>query len=365
MTLRPFDARGLRPRLGGGDARSRRLRVAVGDRRRAREGTRVGQDRALGDVATGARARPRGRGRRRRSSATSRRVAISTYAPPGIFDLGIGLFRERRGRGIGTTAIPLITAFLFDEERADRVQLSTDVDNVAMRRAAEKAGFALEGVMRGFWSVPDAADARLRAVRADPRRPRRVALLNRIDRRAENDGSMWTRGTIASVGEILRAQAYLHTAARFGRPGRHRTTAGGMFIWPLLLFVGGLFLVILFIVPGLRLQAAAPGRVRADGDPAAPHLQRGGPVRAARLPVRAVPQGRRTWRSRTSCTARGRRSTSSRSTTGTTTSRPTRREARAAPYHRFDCAHRCRCRPIARACTIDRENLFSRLADAL
>ena len=79
------------------------------------------------------------------------------YSPPGIFDLGIGLFRERRGQGIGTTAIALITTFLFDEERANRVQLSTDVDNLAMRRAAEKAGFSLDGVMRAFWKVPDAA----------------------------------------------------------------------------------------------------------------------------------------------------------------------------------------------------------------
>jgi RimJ/RimL family protein N-acetyltransferase len=78
------------------------------------------------------------------------------YAPPGIFDLGIGLFGARRGRGIGTTALELITAFLFDEDRANRVQLSTDIDNRAMRRAAEKAGFSLEGVMRGFWNVPDA-----------------------------------------------------------------------------------------------------------------------------------------------------------------------------------------------------------------
>jgi RimJ/RimL family protein N-acetyltransferase len=77
------------------------------------------------------------------------------YAPPGIFDLGVGLFVGRRGRGIGTIAIELITVFLFDEEQAIRVQLSTDVDNAAMRRAAEKAGFILEGVMRGFWRVRD------------------------------------------------------------------------------------------------------------------------------------------------------------------------------------------------------------------
>ncbi len=79
------------------------------------------------------------------------------YAPPGLFDLGIRLFASSRGRGVGTTAIRLLTSFLFDEEQAVRVSLSTDLDNIAMRRVAEKAGFAREGVMRGFWEVPDGA----------------------------------------------------------------------------------------------------------------------------------------------------------------------------------------------------------------
>jgi RimJ/RimL family protein N-acetyltransferase len=79
------------------------------------------------------------------------------YAPPGLFDLGIALFSDRRGRGIGTAAMTLLTSFLFEEEGANRVFLSTDVDNAAMRRSAEKAGFAFEGVMRGFWVAPGAA----------------------------------------------------------------------------------------------------------------------------------------------------------------------------------------------------------------
>jgi RimJ/RimL family protein N-acetyltransferase len=78
-----------------------------------------------------------------------------SYAPPGLFDLGIGLFGDHRGRGSGTAAIALITDFLFQEEQAVRVSLSTDVDNIAMRRVAEKAGFTFEGIMRGFWRVPD------------------------------------------------------------------------------------------------------------------------------------------------------------------------------------------------------------------
>jgi RimJ/RimL family protein N-acetyltransferase len=78
-----------------------------------------------------------------------------SYEPPGLFDLGIGLFRDARGQGYGTVALTLITTFLFDEERGVRVTLSTDVENAAMRRAAEKAGFSLEGIMRGFWQTAD------------------------------------------------------------------------------------------------------------------------------------------------------------------------------------------------------------------
>lgn len=74
--------------------------------------------------------------------------------PPGLFEIGIELFAAARGSGYGTEVLEMFTRYLFDEERATRVQLGTDVDNVAMRRAAEKAGFAFEGVMRGFWPVP-------------------------------------------------------------------------------------------------------------------------------------------------------------------------------------------------------------------
>ena len=74
--------------------------------------------------------------------------------PPGLFEIGIELFAAARGSGYGTEVLETFTRYLFDEERATRVQLGTDVDNAAMRRAAEKAGFAFEGVMRGFWPVP-------------------------------------------------------------------------------------------------------------------------------------------------------------------------------------------------------------------
>jgi RimJ/RimL family protein N-acetyltransferase len=70
----------------------------------------------------------------------------------GLFEIGISLFDEAdRGRGFGREALSLMTAHLFDQEEAYRVQLSTDVTNTAMRHAAEAAGFTFEGVLRGFW----------------------------------------------------------------------------------------------------------------------------------------------------------------------------------------------------------------------
>jgi RimJ/RimL family protein N-acetyltransferase len=78
----------------------------------------------------------------------------SQLLPPHVFELGIEVYGSAdRGRGIGRVALAEITRYLFEDEHANRVQLSTDVDNGPMRRAAEAAGFRFEGVMRGFWPV--------------------------------------------------------------------------------------------------------------------------------------------------------------------------------------------------------------------
>ena len=70
--------------------------------------------------------------------------------PPGVVEIGISLLPAYRGRGLGTAAVELITGRLFRDERAERVQASTDVANAAMRRVLEKLGFVEEGVMRSF-----------------------------------------------------------------------------------------------------------------------------------------------------------------------------------------------------------------------
>jgi RimJ/RimL family protein N-acetyltransferase len=71
--------------------------------------------------------------------------------PPGVFEIGIEVFDpEARGAGIGRRALALFVEHLFEEEHAHRVQLTTDIDNEAMRRVAEVLGFTSEGTLRGF-----------------------------------------------------------------------------------------------------------------------------------------------------------------------------------------------------------------------
>lgn len=63
-------------------------------------------------------------------------------------NIGIVLLREHRGRGYGTEAQRLIAEHLFATTRVERLEASTDVENIGEQRALEKAGFTREGVLR-------------------------------------------------------------------------------------------------------------------------------------------------------------------------------------------------------------------------
>ena len=56
-----------------------------------------------------------------------------------------------RGKGYATEAVRLLTAYLFARRRINRVQLAIHPENEASRRVATKAGYTLEGLMRGCW----------------------------------------------------------------------------------------------------------------------------------------------------------------------------------------------------------------------
>ena len=76
--------------------------------------------------------------------------------PPGVWEVGITLFsRADRGHGYGREALALLCDRLFADEAARRVALSTDLENAPMRTVAERCGFRLEGVLRGYMPVGD------------------------------------------------------------------------------------------------------------------------------------------------------------------------------------------------------------------
>jgi RimJ/RimL family protein N-acetyltransferase len=79
------------------------------------------------------------------------RTSPKQTLPAGVYEIGVILYQQRdRGSGYGTEAVRLLTTWLFESGRAERVQASTDVRNTAMRTVLERLGFQFEGVLRGY-----------------------------------------------------------------------------------------------------------------------------------------------------------------------------------------------------------------------
>jgi RimJ/RimL family protein N-acetyltransferase len=101
---------------------------------------------------------------------------LVSYAPNDesvAWNIGIALTPPFRGRGLGARAQRLLAEHLFATTPVNRVEASTDVENVPEQRALEKAGFAREGVLRGAqWRAGSWHDLVSYAIlRADLRRP--------------------------------------------------------------------------------------------------------------------------------------------------------------------------------------------------
>ena len=64
-------------------------------------------------------------------------------------NIGIWIRPEYRGKGIGAAAQAELVRLLFAHTTTNRVEASTEVDNVAEQRALERAGFTREGRIRG------------------------------------------------------------------------------------------------------------------------------------------------------------------------------------------------------------------------
>ena len=65
------------------------------------------------------------------------------------WNIGISLVPEARGQGYGTEAQRQVAGYLFETTSINRVEASTDIENLGEQRSLEKAGFVREGVQRG------------------------------------------------------------------------------------------------------------------------------------------------------------------------------------------------------------------------
>jgi RimJ/RimL family protein N-acetyltransferase len=82
-------------------------------------------------------------------SVSYHRVGYGPNDDSGAWNIGIELEPGARGRGYGTEAQRLLADWLLSTTTANRVEASTDVENLAEARSLEKAGFTREGVLRG------------------------------------------------------------------------------------------------------------------------------------------------------------------------------------------------------------------------
>ena len=64
-------------------------------------------------------------------------------------NIGIALVPAARGHGHGAAAQRMLAGYLFATTKINRVEASTDAENVAEQKSLERAGFSREGVLRG------------------------------------------------------------------------------------------------------------------------------------------------------------------------------------------------------------------------
>jgi RimJ/RimL family protein N-acetyltransferase len=71
-----------------------------------------------------------------------------------VGEIGYWLRADARGRGVMVRALRVVSEWAFRQRDVQRLQLRADVENVASRRAAERAGFLFEGVLRSVhWNA--------------------------------------------------------------------------------------------------------------------------------------------------------------------------------------------------------------------
>jgi len=91
-------------------------------------------------------------------------IAVFHGPPPSnrVYNIGIDIDPGHRRRGYGADAQALLARYLFETYTVERVEASTDVENIPEQRALERAGFTREGVLRrAQWRAGDWHDVAL------------------------------------------------------------------------------------------------------------------------------------------------------------------------------------------------------------
>jgi len=63
-------------------------------------------------------------------------------------EIGYSLVPSERGKGYGTEALEIMVDYLFLSKEAMRIQVQTDLRNIASQKVIEKVGFKKEGTLR-------------------------------------------------------------------------------------------------------------------------------------------------------------------------------------------------------------------------
>ena len=82
-------------------------------------------------------------------------LMVMRMGPPGIGLVGYGVVPGSRGRGFTTRSLGLVAEWAFTHTDLERLELGHKVGNVASGRAAERAGFTVEGRLSGRLPNPD------------------------------------------------------------------------------------------------------------------------------------------------------------------------------------------------------------------
>jgi RimJ/RimL family protein N-acetyltransferase len=74
--------------------------------------------------------------------------------------IGYWLARDARGHGHVSRAVRLLAAWAFDQLAIERLELTTDPENLGSRRVAERCGFRREGHLRSHLVVLHSGERR-------------------------------------------------------------------------------------------------------------------------------------------------------------------------------------------------------------